>query len=315
VKDFDIEGAKHAELYLTEALRLGHTGSWRFSAAGFEHWSPELFAIHGLSHDDAPPSLPEYIALVHPDDREFVAREVQTMLAAHRGFDFIKRIVRPDGSVRHVRCVGTPATIGGKFHGFVGVGIDVTEHEGLTKALRKSEGELRQILDLAPQIIVLVSPRRERLYANRFALAYFGVSLEEWCKRSFLTELHPDDVDRVKGLVDRAAAHPADCEWDGRLRKGDGTYRWFLVRYNPLCDDQGQVIRWYIACTDIDERKKAEERLQQENVALREEIDRTSMFEEIVGNSPALTAVLSQVSKVAGSDSTVLISGETGTGK
>jgi formate hydrogenlyase transcriptional activator len=116
-------------------------------------------------------------------------------------------------------------------------------------------------------------------------------------------------------LVDRSVADHADYELEMRLRKGDGTYRWFLVRHHPLSDDQGQLIRWYLACTDIDDRKGAEERLRQENVALREEIDKTSMFEEIVGTSPALTAVLSRVSKVAGSDSTVLIAGETGTGK
>ena len=134
-------------------------------------------------------------------------------------------------------------------------------------------------------------------------------------QRSFLSEVHPDDFDRVKALVDRSVANPAAYELEMRLRKGDGTYRWFLVRYNPLRDDQGQLIRWYLACTDIDDRKRAEERLQQENVALREEVDKASMFEEIIGASPALTAVLSRVSKVAGSDSTVLITGETGTGK
>jgi formate hydrogenlyase transcriptional activator len=100
-----------------------------------------------------------------------------------------------------------------------------------------------------------------------------------------------------------------------QLRKYDGSYRWFLARNNPLHDEQGQVIRWYVAYTDIEDRKQAEERLQQENVALREEIDKTSMFEAIVGASPALTAVLSRVSKVAATDSTVLITGETGTGK
>jgi transcriptional regulator with GAF, ATPase, and Fis domain len=100
-----------------------------------------------------------------------------------------------------------------------------------------------------------------------------------------------------------------------RLRKNDGSYRWFLARYNPVCDEHGRLLRWYVACTDIEERKRAEERLQQENVALREEIDKTSMFEEIVGTSPALTVVLGRVSKVATSDSTVLITGETGTGK
>jgi len=100
-----------------------------------------------------------------------------------------------------------------------------------------------------------------------------------------------------------------------RLRKGDGSYRWFLARSNPVRDDQGQIIRWYVACTDIDDRRTAEERLQQENVALREEVDKASKFEEIVGASPALMAALSRVCKVAGSDSTVLITGETGTGK
>jgi len=100
-----------------------------------------------------------------------------------------------------------------------------------------------------------------------------------------------------------------------RLRKGDGTYRWFLARFNPVGDDNGNIRRWYVANTDIEDRKRAEEKLQQENVALREEIDRASMFEEIVGTSPALQTVLSRISKVAPTDSTVLITGETGTGK
>src|SRR5260370_22955815 len=74
-------------------------------------------------------------------------------------------------------------------------------------------------------------------------------------------------------------------------------------------------MRWYLALTDIDERKRAEEKLQQENVLLREEIDKASMFEEIVGTSTSLKAVLSRIAKVAPTDSTVLIAGETGTGK
>jgi formate hydrogenlyase transcriptional activator len=100
-----------------------------------------------------------------------------------------------------------------------------------------------------------------------------------------------------------------------RLRKGDGSHRWFLARYNPVRDNKGQVMRWYVACTDIEARKQAEDALHRENVALRDEIDKASMFEEIVGTSPALKSVLSRISKVAPSDSTVLITGETGTGK
>jgi formate hydrogenlyase transcriptional activator len=100
-----------------------------------------------------------------------------------------------------------------------------------------------------------------------------------------------------------------------RVQAADGSFRWFLVRYDPVRDEHGQIMRWYVAATDIDERKRAEERLQHENVALREEIDKASMFEEIVGTSPTLKRVLSRISKVAPSDSTVLITGETGTGK
>src|SRR6266849_1245768 len=310
--NFDIEDRKRGDFYLAEGQRLAHTGSWAFDAAGFKHWSSEWFAIHGLDPAGKAPSLAEYMALVHPEDREFVAHEIQKMLADHHGFDFTKRIVRPDGTIRHVRCVGVPSTDG---EGFVGTGIDVTEQEELTAALRKSETELRQILDLAPQIIGVLGPRRERLYANRVALAYYGVTLEEWLQRSFGPEVHPDDFDRVKALVDRSVATPAAYELEMRLRKGDGTYRWFLVRYNPLRDDQGQLIRWYLACTDIDDRKRSEDRMRNETIALREDLDRASMFEEIVGSSPALQRVLAQVAKVAQTDATVLILGETGTGK
>src|SRR6201993_3346449 len=80
-------------------------------------------------------------------------------------------------------------------------------------------------------------------------------------------------------------------------------------------DEQGHLIRWYAAASDIEDRKQAEQRLQDENVALRDEIDKAFMFEEIVGASPALQTVLSSIVKVAPTDSTVLITGETGTGK
>src|SRR5258707_15595576 len=100
-----------------------------------------------------------------------------------------------------------------------------------------------------------------------------------------------------------------------RLRKRDGSYRWFLLRCNPLQEQDGKIMRSYVTGTDIEDRKQAEDRLRQENVALREEIGQASMFEDIVGTSPALKNVLSRISKVAPSDSTVLITGETGTGK
>jgi formate hydrogenlyase transcriptional activator len=309
------QGLQRSEFYLAEGQRLAHTGSWALAPAGFEYWSSELFQVHGLDPTGNPPTKEEYLALVHPEDREFVEQEIQKMLTTHRAFDFTKRIVRPDGQIRSVRCVGVPATQAGTFRGFVGTGMDVTEQEQLIEAVRKSEGELRQILDLVPQLVGVLGPHAERLYANRVTLSYFGVTLDEWRQRDRRSEVHPDDFDRIKAHIDRSLTTGAAGELEMRLRAGDGTYRWFLVRSNPLRDDQGQLVRWYIAYTDIEDRKRAEEKLQQENVALREEIDRASMFEEIVGTSPALQTVLSRISKVAPTDSTVLITGETGTGK
>jgi len=311
--NLDIEERKQAEFYLAEGQRLAHMGSWAFNAAGFDHWSPELFRIHGLDPSGKAPTVEQYLALVHPEDREFVAQAIQKMLADHRRFDFTKRIVRPDGEIRQVRCVGIAATPDGTFQGFVGTGMDVTEQEELTKALRKSEMELRQTLDFAPQLICVFGPRFEPLYASRTSLEYLGVSLDEWLQRG--ADMHPDDVARLKGLAERSLSTGLPFEVEKRIRASDGSYRWFLARYNPVRDDEGQIIRWYIACTDIEDRKCAEERLQQENAALREEINQAPMFEEIVGSSEPLQKVLAQVSKVARSDSTVLILGETGTGK
>jgi PAS domain S-box-containing protein len=190
---------------------------------------------------------------------------------------------------------------------------DLEDREG---KIREQEMELRQMLDLTPQYLAVLGADGSPFYANRASLHYLGMSLDEWRQRRRISdEVHPDDVERFIAEGNRASSTGSAYELEVRVRKGDGGFRWFLARFNPLHDEKGQITRWYIACTDIEDRKRAEERLQQENVALREEIDKASMFEEIVGTSPALKSVLSRISKVAPSDSTVLITGETGTGK
>ena len=313
--NLDIEERKQAEAYLAEGQRLAHSGSWAFTPAGFEYWSSELFQIHGLDPRGKAPTKEEYLALVHPEDREFVEQQIQEMLASHRAFDLTKRIVRPDGQIRKVRCVGVPCRDASS-QKFIGTGMDVTAQDQLIEALRKSEEELRQMLDFAPQLIAVYGPNRERLYANRVALDYVGLSLNEWRQteaRGAFT--HPDDRERELAYFARAHSNGSAGEVELRVRGANGSYRWFLARYNSVRDENGQILRWHVSCTDIEDRKHAEDRLQQENVALREEIDKASMFEEIVGTSPALQTMLSRVSKVAPTDSTVLISGETGTGK
>jgi formate hydrogenlyase transcriptional activator len=133
---------------------------------------------------------------------------------------------------------------------------------------------------------------------------------------NFREVFHPEDLERLGDERAAALSRGVPFDYELRVRRSrDSQYRWFLVQYNPLLDERGEIIRWYATGTDIDDRKQAEERTRQENFALREQIDQVFMFEEIVGSSPALKMVLSSIVKVARTDSTVLISGETGTGK
>jgi formate hydrogenlyase transcriptional activator len=191
--------------------------------------------------------------------------------------------------------------------------------EALRSALdeiRKSEQELRRMTDAIAQTIVVLNPDGRAIYANRVALEYTGLSLDEVRADDFRARVfHPEDVQRVREQRQTALSGTLPFENEQRALGKDGKYRWFLIRYNPLLDESGKVMRWYATGTDIEDRKQAEQRIRNENLALREEIDRASMFEEIVGSSEALRKVLAQVAKVAPTDSTVLILGETGTGK
>ena len=196
------------------------------------------------------------------------------------------------------------------------IALIAIERQRSQEALRRSEAELRRITDVIPQAINVLTADGRTLYANRVALEYTGLGLEDVASADFRQRVfHPDDLERVGAERQLALSREVPFELEMRARRRDGNYRWFLIRYNPFRDEQGRLIRWYATGTDIHERKQAEERIQKENLALREEIDRSSMFEEIVGSSDALRKVLSQIAKVAPTDSTVLISGETGTGK
>ena len=190
------------------------------------------------------------------------------------------------------------------------------EHKHREEKLRQDERELRRITDAIAQLICVLGPDGKTLYANRFVLEYSGLSLEDVMADDFRARFfHSDDIERSQNELQHALEREAPFELELRARRKDGQYRWLLIRYNPLRDEEGRIIRWYATGTDIDDRKRAEERTQKENLALREEIDQSSMFEEIVGSSDVIRKILTQVTKVAPSDSTVLVLGETGTGK
>jgi PAS domain S-box-containing protein len=317
------EALRSSETYLAEAQRLSHTGSWAWSPdTDVRYWSEECFRVLGFDPRNGSPRTEELIQRIHPDDQS--AFRESSERARHNKFEeeVDYRIVHPGGAVRDIHSIGHPVfSPCGDLIEYTGTVIDVTERKRAEEELRRSEMELRQMLDLAPQNVAVFGAAGERIFANRFALDSIGLSLEEWRQTpgGFFRPggyIHPEDREvAVRGYSDSIRSGGYAYELELRVRGADGNYRWFLVRFNPVRDELGQISRWYVSATDINERKRAEEKLQLENIALREEIDKASMFEEIVGTAPALRTVLSRVSKVARSDSTVLITGETGTGK
>jgi len=193
------------------------------------------------------------------------------------------------------------------------------ERKRAEEKLRQDERELRQLIDFLPQHVLVLDTEGSLLQANQVLLDYNGHTLEEMqgagSDERHKRDLHPDDLERARSERRCGLASGVPFEIEKRMRGKDGRYRWFLFRYNPLLNEQGRVARWFATATDIEDRKQTEQRVRNENLALREQIDRDSMFEDIVGSSEALRKVLRQVGKVARSDSTVLILGETGTGK
>jgi formate hydrogenlyase transcriptional activator len=197
-----------------------------------------------------------------------------------------------------------------------GTSTDIESRKRTEEKLREEEEELRRITDAIPQAIIVEDRSGFPIYANQATLNYTGLKPEDVISPGFNDRIfHPEDLDRNR--VERLAAFARGLAFESeqRVRRNDGQYRWFLIQYNPFRNEHGEVIRWYATGTDIDSRVRVEEKTRNENLVLREQIDREAMFEDTVGSSGELRKVLRQVAKVAPSDSTVLILGETGTGK
>jgi len=312
------EALRQSEAYLAEGQRLAHAGSWALDLASnkYVYVSDEDFRIWGFDPRDGSPAREAVLRRIHPEDRDMWKEKFENSLHEKVDSSDEYRIVLPDGTVKHIHTIRHPVlNDAGDLVKLVGTSFDITDRRRAEEVVRQSEAELRQILDAAPQLLAVLGTDRTRLYLNQAALEYLGWTLEGSQTRPASALFHPDDWERLNREVQRGFSTGTEIKYEARMPRHDGEYRWFFLHYKPLRDAHGRITRWTVAATDINDRKRDEERLQHENVALREEIDKASMFEEIVGSSPALRAVLSRVAKVAPTDSTVLITGETGTGK
>src|ERR1700736_1926139 len=255
--------------------------------------------------------------VVHPDDLDRLIREWLALLNDPKPGELETRIRRYDGEYRWFLIRVLPEfDAEGNVVRWLGSDTDIEDRTRAETKLLEDERELRRITDAIPHTIVVLDPKGHPLYANQAMLDYTGLTMQDVLASDFRARtFHPEDLERVRQERKAGLARGLPFEIEQRALRKDGQYRWLLLRYNPFHDEQGSLVRWYATGTDIDDRKRAEDRTRNENVALREDIVRSSMFEEIVGSSEALRQVLVQVSKVAPTDSTVLVLGETGTGK
>ena len=332
------ESLRKSEAYLADAQKLSQTGSWAWSPeVGIKYWSEECYRVQGFDPRDGLPRFEELFQRMHPDDQPKVKDLMQRVVRKKIDFETDYRLVHPDGAVRDIHTTAHPVlSPTGDLVEFMGTVIDVTEQRQaraeLEKALaeiKKSEDRLRVIIDTIPTMAWVDRPDGSAEFLSRGWLDYTGLSMEEALNWGWAVVLHSEDSTSLmdKWLTSVATGKPFEAE--ARFRRADGKYRWCLCRGVPLRDETGNIIQWHGTTTDIEDRKRVEEELrrafeeikalrdelQRENIVLREELGKSSMFEEVIGTSSALQMVLARAAKVAPTDSTVLIMGETGTGK
>jgi len=286
-----------------------------FSDGSKEYLNKRWYEYTGLTQEQGKDC--GWKVVVHPDDLDRLLRELLALVDARKPGELETRIRRHDGEYRWFLIRVVPQLdAGGNAVRWFGSNTDIEDRKRAEKKLLEDERELRRITDAIPQTIVVLDSKGHPLYANQAMLDHTGLTMQDVLTSDFRARIyHPEDLERALKDREGGLARGLPFEIEQRVLRKDGRYRWLLLRYNPFRDEHGRLVRWYATGTDIDDRRRAEDRTKNENIALREDVDHSSMFEEIVGSSPSLRKVLKAVDKVAATDSTVLILGETGTGK
>jgi PAS domain S-box-containing protein len=274
----DIEDRKRTEealqqnqFYLAEGERVAHMGSWAFNTAGFEYWSSELFRIHGLDPNGKPPTVEEYLARVHPEDRAFMNQAITNMLADRRAFDFTKRILRPDGEIRHVRCAGVPVTQGGTFQGFLGTGMDVTDRERLTEELRLGEHYRSEGQRLAHMGSWALNPSGFFEHCSHELFKIYGLDPQKGAPtlEEYLATVHAQDRDFMADTIKRMNAERCGCDVKKRIIRPDGEQRYIRCVGIPVVE--GEVLKGFLGTAmDITEQELLTQELERQQAYLTE---------------------------------------------
>ncbi|MER8571337.1 PAS domain-containing protein [Mesorhizobium sp. M1409] len=262
---------RRSEAHLAEAQRLSHTGASAFNDSKILYWSEEMYRIWGFDPAQGIPSREAAFQRVHPDDRNRMRAEVERVLREKRGSLSEFRIVLPDGTAKHLESIREPVfSASGELVEIVGTQIDVTERKRAEEALRESEYKLRQIFETVPGLLWSLDPTGEPTQLNQRLLDYSGMRFEEFKQRGWEAFVHPDDLPETAKAFQHAIQTGTSYQAVNRLRRADGEFRWHHARGEPLRDRQGRIIQWYGLSVDIDEAKKAEERLRRSEAYLAE---------------------------------------------
>jgi PAS domain S-box-containing protein len=284
------QALKRSEFYLGEGERLAHMGSWAFSPSGFfDYWSQELFQIYGLDPQRGAPTLEQYLATIHPQDRESMAQTIKTMCAERCGCDVKKRIIHPDGELRYIRCVGIPVVEGEILKGFLGTAMDVTEQEMLIQESERRQAHLteaQRLTHTGSWAWRLADRKAVHLSREFYEIYGFdpveGAPLWEEC----FERIHLEDRLKWKSTIERAIMEKADYDQEYRIHLPNGTVKWIQTVGHPVLSDAGDLEQFVGSSTDITERKSAEqehEKLRQLEADLAH-INRVSMLGEMAAS-------------------------------
>ena len=203
------------------------------------------------------------IDAVHPEDLPRVIEARRKSIEEGSVYDVEHRCRRADGVYRWFQVRGIPVrNEAGTITAWYLLLTDIDDRKKAEEALQASERNLSVTLNTVPTFIAVLSADGTILSANAAALAYHGISLEEVKRDDFRSRWHHlEDLTRLQTDLVEALKRPAPFEYELRALGKDGEYRWFMVRFNPLLDDQGRIDRWFGTAFDIEDRKRAEEAL------------------------------------------------------
>ena len=231
-------------------------------------------AVDYLGHSAESLANGRWLELVHPDHREATVRRWLQSATTGSSYSDIYRLRRADGQYRWIQSVGEPfRDMEGRIAHWYGLIIDIEDRRRAEEALRESGRESRLIVDTIPGLVATLTATGEVDFVNDQLIEYCGQGLAAMKQWGTNGTVHVEDVPRIAPMFAEAIASGEPYDFEARVRRFDGVYRWVQIRGLPLRDTNDRIVRWYVLLTDIDDRKRAEEAIRSSESNLKLIID------------------------------------------